>query len=267
MISAVVVGTCFCSSAHANVNPQDIFDALIQAVPPPPGIINFSNDVAIKQTLQRLLQKPDGSFDVAYARKLGFDRPINELEDSIRQASTLFPIALFRIGLKQLQNYQPGQDPLTLLSADVNWLFHLPPPLPPSLIPARYLFAIAVKDTSGQTIVQSSVRLAADFSANKLNFRIERFGSDYLIRQVDKWRRVPDTTGPISKEYFLVWIPALNRYYLGKLQAKTFLIKTITEDLQVGLKEGEEGVAKDIFLRLRPEALTINADDPNAPPR
>jgi hypothetical protein len=254
------------------VNTQDILAVLAHAVLPPSGAIDFSNDVAVKQVLQSLVRKPDGSFDIPYARRLGFDLPPADIEAAVQQASSFFPIAVFRIGLTRLQQYNPTvDDPLKLLAADSNWLVNLPLPLPLVPVPARVLFAITVMDpVSGQKVVKSSVRVQAGWSPinpTRFNFEIERFGSSTLIRQVDKWRRDPNPPRDINPDYFLVWIPALDRYYLGRLRNSDLLIRAITDDRQAELKEGDENVAKEVFRKLKVEALTINADDPDAPPR
>jgi hypothetical protein len=258
--------------AQADVNTEDILSTLSHPVSPPPGIIEFSNDVAVKQVLQRMVRRPDGSFDVAFARRLGFDYfPPGQTEAAVQEASTLSPIAVLLIRLNRLQQYNSGVDPLELLASDTNWLFTVRPPFSSIFAPSRFLFPIAVT-ANRQQVAQSSVSLLTRFSPiasalPRLAFEINSFGSAPLIRQVDKWRRNPNATGPIVPEYFLVWIPALDRYYLGRLRNKDLLIKAITDDLQVGLKEGEEDIAKEVFLKLKAEALTINADDPDAPPR
>ncbi|MEK7764260.1 MAG: hypothetical protein AAB433_22020 [Nitrospirota bacterium] len=271
-ISAAILCLCFVPMAQADVTTEDILSTLSHPVSPPPGIIEFSNDVAVKQVLQRMVRMPDGSFDDAFARRLGFDFfPPGKTEAAVQQASTLFPISVFLIGLKQLQQYNQGLDPLKLLASDNNWLLTLPPHVPSIVAPSRFIFPIAVP-ANGQKVAQSLVRLLATFSPiastpPKLAFEIKSFGSAPLVRLVDKWRRNPNATGPIVPEYFLMWIPALDRYYLGRLRNKDLLIKAITDDLQVGLKEGEEDIAKEVLLKLKAEALTINADDPDAPPR
>ena len=272
LINAAILGLCFAPMAYADVQTEDILSTLDRAVSPPTGIIEFSNDVAVKQVLQRMVRRPDGSFDDAFARRLGFDFfPPGKTEAAVQQAGTLFPIAVFLIGLKQLQQYNSGIDPLKLLASNTNWLLTLPPSIPSIFSPSRFLFPIAVT-ANEQKVAQSSVRLFASYSPiastpPKLVFEIKSFGHAPLIRQVDKWRRNPKATGPIVPEHFLVWIPALDRYYLGRLRNKALLIKAITDDLQVGLKEGEEDIAKEVFLKLKAEALTINADDPDAPTR
>lgn len=273
-VSALTFGAWFIPMAQADVNTQDTLGILSKAVSPPPGTIDFSQDVAVKQVLQRLVRKPDGSFDALFAKRLGFDIPVNLAETAVQQASTFFPIAVFRIGLKRLQQYEPTQhDPLTLLAADANWLVTLSPSFSQILVPSRFLFPITVPDpATGQKVVKSSMRMRVIFSPTnltptKLGFEIERFGSGTLIRQVDKWRRDPNPPHDINLKYFLVWVPALDRYYLGRLLDKDLRITAITDDRQVGLKEGEEKIAKEVFRKLKDEALTINADDPDAPPR
>jgi hypothetical protein len=278
MISAVILSPWFTPTAQAaDGTTLDIRDVSShQVLRPPPGAIEFSQAVAVEQVLQRLVKKPAGSFDASFAKRLGFDLPPTDIETAIQQARSSFPIAVFRIGLKRLQQFVPGDpvkgNPLELLAADANWLVKLPPPLPQDLFPARFLFPITVKDpTTGADVVKSSVRLQASYPSTltptTLNFTIERFGSSALIRQIDKWRRNPNPPRNINLEYFLVWIPALDRYYLGRMHKDGLRITAITNDPQVGLKEGKEDDAQKVFSKLKVEALTIDADDPDAQPR
>jgi hypothetical protein len=275
-VSAIILGMWFTPTAQADVNTDDIRNFLLHDVVPPLEFITFAQDVAVKQVLQLLVRKPDGSFDAPFAKRLGFDKPVLDAEVDVQHArASSSPIAVFRIGLKRLQQFTPGDSPLKLIAADANWLINLPDPLPQGPFPARFFFPITVQDssTAGSEVVKSSVRLQASYPSSltppKLDFDIERFGSSTLIRRIDKWRRNPIPPGAIIKEYFLVWVPALDRYYLGRLHSTTheLLIKAITADPQINLNEGKEGDASRVFEKLKAEALTIDADDPDAPPR
>lgn len=274
-LAIIMCGPWDTSTAQADVPTVNIFSVLSHLGPPPGDTDLYALNVAVKQVLQRLVKKPDGSFDAPYASRLGFDLPLNNPADFVQQAQSSFPIAILRIGLRRIQQYQPGHpvqgDILALLGADANWLFVPPPFL--FLAPQRFLYAITVLDhATNQLVVHSSVRVRVAFSPvgpipSNLDYAIERIGSGALIRQVDKWRRNPNTTGPINPDYFLVWIPALDRYYLGRFHNKDLRITAITDDPQVSLKEGKEDDAQEVFRKLKIEALTINADDPDAPPR
>lgn len=278
VITTGIMASCFIQTGQADVSTQLLFQILSDdAFGPTPDTEAFSQEVAVEQVLQRLVRKPDGSFDAPYAIKLGFDFPPKDVEAAVKQAESAFPIALFRVGLKRLQQYQPMHpvfgNPLRLLADDANWLVDLPPPLPQTPLPARHLLAITVKDpVSGRKVVKSSVRLLTNpllssSSLTKLSFAIERFGSSALIIKLDKWRRSPAPPGAIDPRYFLVWIPALDRYYLGNIHNKEFLITAITDDRKVGLSEGQKDKAVEVFRKLKTEALTINAYDPDEPQR
>lgn len=276
--SALVIIMCgpwVTSIAQTDVPTVNIFSVLSHLGQSPGDTDLYALNVAVQQVLQRLVRKPNGSFDAAYASRLGFDLPLSDPAIFVQQARSSFPIAVIRIGLRRLQQYQLGHpvqgDLMTLLAADANWLFVPPPSL--FLAPQRFLYAITVLDNvTNQPVVYSSVRVRVAFSSvgpipDNLDYAIERIGSGALIRQVDKWRRTPSTTGPINPNYFLVWIPALDRYYLGRFHNKDLRITAITDDPQVGLKEGKEDDAQEVFRKLKAEALTINADDHDAPPR
>jgi hypothetical protein len=268
-VSAILLWPLLTPMAYADVDVSTLKSFLGGGGVPPklsdPTHVS-SRNVAVKHVLQRLVRRPDGSFDTLYATRLGFDLPPDNVEAAVQQASLSSPIAVFRIGLKRLKQFNPGQDDVLLLAADANWLVNLPSSFSTHPVPARFLFPITVKDpTTGADVVESSVRLQYSFSpANppppQLGFEIERFGSSTLIRQIDKWRRKPNPPNEIDFTYFLVWVPALDRYYLGKLKNDKLLIL-------VDLNGGNENFAKNVFLKLKAEALEIIADDPDAPPR
>lgn len=234
---------------------------------PPTGIDAVTQRMVVHR-LQQLTTKPDGSFNASYAQKLGFALPVHDPEALLQKAQLSFPIPLFIVGLKRLQQFDPPimlqVSPLHLLANEDNWLFT--PPSFSLLTPQRFLYAITIDN-----VVHSSVRVRVAFSSasptpNNRIFNTERLGSGDLIKRIDTYRRDPSTR-LIRKEYFLVWVPALDRYYLGRLRNQDFLITAITNDLPVGLSEGQEGDAQAVFLKLKTEALTINADDPDTPPR
>jgi len=281
-VSAILLWPWLTPTAYADVNVSTLKVFLSgggvpQLLSDPTQV--SSQNVAVKQVLRRLVKRPDGSFDTLYATRLGFDPPPADVEAAVQQANSSSPIAVFRIGLKRLKKYEPTTDPLTLLAADANWLI-LPSSFSPLPIPARFLFSITVDDpATGAPVVKSSVRLQYNFSpANPgpthLGFEIERFGSSTLIKQIDKWRRNPSPPNGINPAYFLVWIPALDRYYLGRLRtigmnnALTITaIADIQNDKKIGLEKGKELDAREVLPFLLKEALTIDADDSDAPPR
>lgn len=275
IFSATVLNLCCSQLAQADV-PTPIISSILSPSPvldhmdPPPTGIDAVTQRMVVHRLRQLTTKPNGSFNAPYAKKLGFDLPAHDAEALLQKAQLSFPIPLFTIELKRLQQFDPPSmimlqiSPLALLANEDNWLFT--PPSFSSLTPQLFLYAITIDNT-----VHSSVRVRVAFSSpsptpNNLIFNTERLGSGALIKRIDTHRRDPSTS-LIRKEYFLVSVPALSRYYLGRLHNHNFLITAITDDPQVGLSEGQEGNAQAVFLKLKTEALTINADDPNAPPR
>jgi hypothetical protein len=281
--SATVLSLSFSQLAQADVPTPIIFSILSPSPildrmsPPQTGFdavkprIDAITQRMVVHRLQQLTTKPDGSFNAPYAKKLGFMLPAHDAEALLQKAQLSFPIPLFTIGLKRLQQLDSSfssltmqTSPLQLLANEDNWLFT--PPSFSSLTPQLFLYAITIDNT-----VHSSVRVRVAFSLasptpHNLIFHTERLGSGALIKLIDTHRRDP-ITRRIREEYFFVSVPALNRYYLGRLHNHNFLITAITDDLPVGLLEGQEGDARAVFLKLKIEALTINADDPNSPPR
>lgn len=194
------------------------------------------------------------SHDDAFAKRLGFN--------SARQVATLAcpssfqsPFAVVRVGLKQLQQYLPSHNPISLLSDDSNWR---PTGVSPRFSAVRFLFPIWAGGT-----VRSSALISMSH-ADKWD--VQQIGSKKLIKQL--------VTHGSSTTHFVIWIPGLNRYYLGRIDplnvlvnpSDNFFIKTIFYDPLLSLPAGSELLAKDAFGVLKTEALTINLADPDAPP-
>lgn len=195
--------------------------------------------------LRKLVQEDDG-----LAQRLGFNFA-GEILTPQFPLKLGVPFAVFRVGLKRVRAYQSGSDARTLLLDESNWLAVGTTPSV-YFVPVRFLFPINI-DGSVRSSTLASVPLSQS------NWVLEKIGSPTLIRQLTK-----HGSGPA---HFVVWIPALNRYYLGIIHAGIFKIKVIFPNDPIGLKEGDERSAEEIFQRLQREAIKIDPDDPNVAPR
>jgi hypothetical protein len=186
---------------------------------------------------KNLLPKVVGSSN-EIAIKLGFAG----VGDFINQSSNLNvapPYPVFHIGLDRLRNFdwQHQQDPRSLLLDEPNFLRWSSPS------PAWFLFPITVNAT-----VRSSVLIA--MTATDRGWKIRQIGSSEKIVELAKHGVAP--------KYFVVEIPAMNRYYLGNIDKATFTIKYAIGD--PFHNEGTEEPAGDVFTRLQLEAVKVYAD-------
>jgi hypothetical protein len=125
----------------------------------------------------------------------------------------------------------------------------------------RFLYPIEVDG-----VVRSSVLVAADRNTlPTLTWKIERVGSADLIQKLYKIE-------PSGRNHFVMWVPALNRYYLGRIEGSigppSFTIKTIFRDPILNLDGNQEMSAREAFRLLKDlEAQKIELGNPDYPPR
>lgn len=244
-----VVGLVFVSTAtlacqrQTGVSVQDIHSWVFS---PAAGAQEVAEKVR-KQILPQLVKMDD-----AFAKRLGFDSA-SEVTNPLSLLVLAPPFAVFHVGLKQLQDFQPGQqNPAELLMAEMNW-FRTPEP-----VPTRFLFPIK----AGRE-VRTSVMVSLALSGNKWN--IQSIGSPELIKQL--------TSNGSGGTHFAVWIPDLNAYYVGKIdEHAVFTMKAIFPDPIVKIdqqvfQKGQKASATTVFEQLQKEAIKIKLNDPNQPRR
>jgi hypothetical protein len=208
--------------------------------------------------LQSLVQ--NGADDEEFARRLGFASKSEVLGVPGQPPEIIPPFAVIRVDLNRLQSFHPGSDPLMLLLGDGNWFQTFGPN--PIYSPIRLLFPIVVNSS-----VKSSMLLR--FSLNSLEWDVQQLGTPELITHLTGCGT--GQTAPNSrcdgKKYFAVWIPSLNRIFLGRidLPSGTFKITPVFKEpnyptIQVGV----EIDAKVIFPLMKLEAIGIL---PTTPPR
>jgi hypothetical protein len=229
---------------------DDIKGALV-----PPAMLPFAQTVASTRGLEEIKRLVNtGLDDDGFAQRLGFIAKDEILAVPGPQLNNN-PFAVIRVDLKRLQNFALGQDPLTLLLDESNW-FHKSNPTS-KYFPVRLLFPITVDGKA-----KSSVLLR--FSLNSLKWDAQQLGSPQLIKRLTTCGNgIGSCTGDT---YFVVWIPALNRYFLGSIKSGPFMITPLSTEPPI-FTAGSAVVAQTVFEWLRDkEAINISLD-PNTPPR
>lgn len=217
---------------------------------PPPDAQAVAVDVRLT-ILPQLVQD-----DQKFAKRLGFDGA-GEITINPSAIDIDTPFVVFRVGVDRLQSYQPQlHDATYLLLDDTNWTYA---PFP---YPLRFLFPIKA-GTHVRSAVMVSLPLLKNLPPADTKWEIQWIGSPGLSTRLTKCGGGANTCD--GKTYFVVWIPALNRYYLGRFHQGEFKLTVLFDD-RLGYLAGQERPAKQVFQQLKPEALQI-LSDPYSPPR
>jgi hypothetical protein len=155
-------------------------------------------------------------------RGLGFDSL-----DQVKQAQLGPPFAVFDIGLDQLKAYKPGTDPNTLLTPST-----------------KAIYPVTV---DGQ--VKSSVAV----SHQESGYKASSFGNAEIVKSLSRYRQTQTGSGD-----FVVRVPALNMYYLGRRVENRLLLIAIIDDPRLKLKPGEALSAETVLEQLAPLANAYN---------
>jgi hypothetical protein len=251
VLSFICVG--FSEAEAGDVDPVLIVGSFGHGdLPQNSGANQFAADV-VNQVLPELIKS-----DNELASRLGLTTAA-DVAPGQHDIRALDPYPLLIIDLKLLKEIElepspfPPNSPsgagIHILSRESNWLNEEVTADSP-LLPWRFLYPIAVDG-----VVRSSVLVAAGKkNPGTPEWKIERIGSAKLIRTLYKTERS-------GQRHFLIWVPALNRYYLGLIQISgpSFTIK--------GIGEHVEKPARHIFHLLKVEAEKIDLADPDYPPR
>ena len=260
----------FCNIALAEApNPK-----LFTKTPQEPNAKSFTTKTPAKITLhpealelattfvEKTLPNLIGD-DPTLAEHLGFTT--GELE-SLKEfgAALESPYPVFIISLRDIFEFvQHPSNPVDLIRKDVNWIRGPEG----ALIPARWLFAVELKENRGKSRVtpQTSVMVGKSPSSR---WRVNQVGGPNLARAVKQWAD--------SDTVSIIWIPALNRHYLGRVtQDGAVMLRVLFDDPLADVKAGKDFDPSDEKvinylksledrLKLRERLLTPNVSSPTA---
>ena len=163
--------------------------------------------------------------DPVLATQLGFAPPdLQSFKESGAVLQSPYPV--FVVSLQDIFNYviHPA-NPVDLIKKEINWIEGSDG----TLIPARWLFPVELGNDAGKESVvpRTSVIVAKSPSGR---WRIHQVGGPNLVRTVKKFA----TERTVS----LVWIPGINRHYLG--QVEPVRLKVLFDDPIAKVKAGYE---------------------------
>ena len=157
-------------------------------------------------------------------RAMGFDSL-----DEVKQAQLGQPLDVFNIGLDQLKSYQTGANATGLLSKT-----------------AETIYPVTV---SGQ--VKSSVTIVQ----KEGGYHPSSFGNAEIIKSLSRYRR-----GDLAANDFVVRVPALNMYFLGRKVEDRLFLTPVVEDPRLKLRPGEAVPAEIVLQDLVPLANAYNGE-------
>jgi hypothetical protein len=187
-----------------------------------PAALELARNV-IGNTLPKLINA-----NPILARQLGFSP---EDLDSFKESGGSFaaPIPVFFVSLRDIFEFikHTETNPVELIKKEVNWVESADG----TFVPARWLFPITLKRDDGRETVipRSSVTIGR---SNVEPWHIHQIGGPNLIRAVQK-HASPNTVS-------LVWIPGINRHYLGQVYDRDVKLKVLFDDPLAKVKAGHE---------------------------
>ena len=184
----------------------------------------------LEQTLPKLLTN-----DIRLIRQFGFSE---SLDDTVSLGQTLPLIRIYRNDILKWINEK--SDPLFMANNTNNWVKDNTSRL---LVPRRLIFPIKIKQTNSDSDSNwSSITIEQSESGG--NWRIIQAGAPKLSGAM---KREIEKGGPNGKFHFLLWIPDLNRHYLGQVLPRpsdvspvTIILTTLFDDRLTHRKAGDQ---------------------------
>jgi hypothetical protein len=179
---------------------------------------------------------PTGDAQQAASNALAtFQTLVNELNykglgfaslDEVKSATLAPPLVLYNIGLDRLKNYQPGQDPNTLLTDSSETIYPV--------------------SAAGQ--VESSVTVVK----KETGYTTASFGHAAIVKDLSRYRH---TNQPSE---FAVRIPALSMYFLGNRVEHRLMLTPVSMDSRLPFRAGAAVPAENVITAILPLAQAYN---------
>lgn len=154
-------------------------------------------------------------------KAMGFDS-----ENEVKQAQLGQPLAIFNIPLDQLKSYNLSKDASSLL--------------------------IATSETVYPVTVNGQVKSSVTIVQKEQGYQPSSFGNAAVIR------RLAGPQGENTTNEFIVRVPALSMYFLGKRVEEKLLFVPVIEDPRLKLRLGEPVPAETVLEQLVPIANAYN---------
>ncbi|MBA3965962.1 MAG: hypothetical protein H0X47_09325 [Nitrospirales bacterium] len=163
-------------------------------------------------------------------KDLGFDQ-VSDLRD----AKAGSPFEVYSVRLDELQSYQTGSEPSPLLHKTNGKIF-------PLLV------------VNGQVRSSAMVGSFQKDQGDEFKSRVTQLGASSLIKVLTEFRKELEQKKRCAGECFVVWIPALRRYFLGDKTSEGFKMKVLSDGPGGKLKKGDFLPAEQVFSILKSEA-------------
>ena len=223
-IAVALLATLFAQPIPAVWGAQFEIDKIEKALTAPPYVPEQSQNLAnsfLDHTLPKLLAD-----DERLAHQLGFGDGVSNPIMIDR------PLAIMVIRRDAVLSLIEGKaNPLDLVNNTNNWLEDEAG----RLVPKRMVFLLQAHDSASEAgDIWSSVTM--EQSGDGSSWRIIQVGAPKLSQAMNRY-------GASGGNFFLLWIPDLNRHYLGKIQNHVVTLKVLFKDR---LTESEAGKDQQI---------------------
>jgi hypothetical protein len=230
-IAVALLATLFPQPIPAVWGAQFEIDKIEKALAAPPYVPEQSQNLAnsfLDHTLPKLLAD-----DERLAHQLGFGNSVNTA--TIDEA---FAVMLIRRD-DVMSLIERKTNPVDLVNNTDNWLEE-----GDRLVPKRIVFLLKVHDSANEAgDARSSVIM--EQSPDGSSWRIIQIGAPKLSEAMNRATRQYVKDNP---NHFLLWIPDLNRHYLGTMENRMVNLTVLFKDRLTGGEPGKDQVINSKFL-------------------
>src|SRR5262245_1750516 len=197
------------------------------------GCTTYRHTQSNLEALQKLNTPTREVDDETFVKDIGFES-MKDLE----KAQVGSPLRLYSVRLAELQLFQPGGDPKTLLHDTHRLVF-------PLIVDGHYVSAF----TAMENEFFSSPKAWMPWKSA----RVTRAGFPRLIRKVEQLKS--------SDSSSLVFVPSLRLLLLGDVNVEPLVLTVVDDNQYLKLKSGESRNAAELFSKIAPDAKVIHERD------
>ena len=196
--------------------------------------INF-----VSKTMPKLL-----AGDPILSSHIGFASAEDLRSFQVTGAMLDVPLPIFIIDINDIRSFVRNEtQPIEILTKDINWARS-----PGETFgPTRLLFPIGLNDDAADSKSAPKSSVIIEYTP-QTSWRVHHFGGPKLIRAVK--------TYSTHAHDFMIWIPVVNRHYLGRMGPDLRLkITVLFDDPIAGVKAGHEFDLRDSHVMDKLKAL------------